>query len=74
MNGAEIKPETLKEMGIDDKLNALVDMVYNLHCQPRLCQSQFVSKKHLYIVAALIIGILIGADFLEVKDVIKFIK
>ena len=45
MNGAKINPETLKGMETEDKINGLIDMVYNIQCQPKLCQSQFVGKK-----------------------------
>ena len=74
MNGAKINPETLKGMETEDKINGLIDMVYNIQCQPKLCQSQFVGKKHLWVMAALIIGILIGAEVLGIKDVLRFIK
>ena len=76
-----IEKDTLKKMSYHDKVNGLIDMVYELHRvsldylekQPGKCQKQFLQVRHVKIAGVILIGSLVIGGAIKLATGLKLI-
>ena len=70
----DAKARAEMDWGINYHLNKKIDKLFEVFGeQPSVCSRRFVTRFQAYVAGAVLLGLLIGLGFLELKDIFKIL-